>query len=683
MDGHSAVITYLLTEVEGSARLWEQEPERMPEAMARHDSIMRATVDGNRGALVKTTGDGALASFEDPLGALCATLELQRMLADPAATNGVRLPVRCGIHVGVSESRDKDFFGPAVNRAARIMSIAHGSQVLLSEAAALLLRGRLPTDVSLRDLGAVRLRDLSTVERVYQVLHPDLGGSFPALRSLEATPNNLPHQATTFIGREREIADARRELGKATLLTLVGAGGIGKTRLALQVAAEVLEDYPDGVWLVEFAPLNDARLVPQAVASVLGVKQEAGHSMTEALVKHIHDRRLLLVLDNCEHVVQTCAALAGRLMRRGPQARILASSREPLRVPGEVCFPVHALAVPGAQDSVAADALPQYPAVRLLVDRATAARPTFSLTEDNARAVAEICQRLDGIPLAIELAAARVRALSVESIAARLNDRFHLLTGGSRTALPRHQTLRALIDWSYDLLTESEGILFRRLAVFSGGWTLEAAEAVCSGDAVDESDVLNILTDLIDKSLVIVVAEGDRYRLLETVRQYADERATQSGESDATRSRHLAFFLALAEKLAPELLGPEQAVALKRLDLERENILSAHGWCLRMEGGAEPNCRLVHAIKQYWFIRGQLNLGHRVTLEAVQNAQGPTTGLSRCKALWVAGQIACVMARYDEAPLYLEESLQLARALGDSRMVVSVLNYLALAALGQ
>ena len=655
----------------------------MPEASARHDSIMRAAVEGNRGALVKTTGDGALASFEDPLDALGATLELQRMLSDPAATNGVRLAVRCGMHVGVSEARDKDFFGPAVNRAARIMSIAHGGQVLLSEATAVLLRDRLPAGTSLRALGAVRLRDLSTVERVYQVLHPALRESFPALRSLEATPNNLPHQATTFIGRERELAEARRELGAARLLTLVGAGGIGKTRLSLQVAAEVLEDFPDGVWLVEFAPLDDGRLVPQAVASVLGIKEEAGQPVTEALVKHVAERHLLLILDNCEHVVEACAALAARLMRQAPHARILASSREPLRVGGEVCFPVPALAGPGAQDPVAADALSQYPAVRLLVDRATAARATFSLTEDNARAIAEICQRLDGIPLAIELAAARVRALSVESIAARLNDRFHFLTGGSRTALPRHQTLRALIDWSYDLLTERERILFRRLAVFSGGWTLEAAEAVCSGAPVDEGDVLDLLTELIDKSLVIVVAEGDRYRLLETVRQYADEREVQSGEADATRSRHLAFFLALTEKLAPALLGPEQARALERLDLERENILSAHGWCLRMEGGAEPDYRLVHAIKQYWFIRGQLDLGHRVTVEAVQNAQGPTTGLARCKALWVAGQISSAMARYDEAPLYLLESLQLARALEDSRMVVSALNGLTAAALGQ
>jgi predicted ATPase/class 3 adenylate cyclase len=683
VHGQSVVTTFLFTDVEGSTRLWEQRPERMRQAIARHDAITRAAVEGNRGVVVKTSGDGAHAAFEDPVDALSATLELQRMLVNPDATSGVPLRLRCGLHVGVSERRDNDFFGPAVNRAARIMSIAHGGQVLLSEAVAALVRERLPASVSLRDLGAVRLRDLSNVERVYQVVHPDLRENFPALRSLEATPNNLPQQATTFIGREREIADARKALGTARLLTLLGAGGIGKTRLSLQIAADVLEDYPDGVWFVELAPLTDEGLVPQAVASVLGVKEEAGHHVTEALVKHVADRCLLLVLDNCEHLVLACATLAEQLLRSGPLSRILASSRELLRVSGEVSFPVPALAVPALRDPVAVEALPQYAAVRLFVDRAAAARPEFRLTEDNALAVAEICQRLDGIPLAIELAAARVRALSVETIAVRLNDHFQILTGGSRTALERQQTLRGSFDWSYDLLSDKERILFRRLAVFAGGWTLEAAETVCSGGDVDESEVLGLLADLVDKSLVMVVAEGGRYRLLETVRQYADERLTQSGESDATRSQHLAFFLAFAEKMAPELLGPEQAAGLQRLDFERENILSAHGWSLHMEGGAEQDYRLVHAIKQYWFIRGLLNLGHRVTVEAVGNSGGQTTSLARCKVLWVAGQISCWMGRYDEAPRYLQESLQTARALGDTRMVVSVLNMLTLAALGQ
>ena len=325
----------------------------------------------------------------------------------------------------------------------------------------------------------------------------------------------------------------------------------------------------------------------------------------------------------------------------------------------------------------------QYAAVRLFVDRAVAVHPSFQVTDQNAAAVATICRHLDGIPLAIELAAARVRALSVEKIAERLSDRFRLLTGGDRTAPSRQQTLRASIDWSHDLLTEKERILFRRLAVFAGGWTLEAAEYVCSGDGVGEADVLDVLADLVDKSLVMVEAEGGRYGFLETVRQYAEEWLAKSGDGDTTRSRHLEFFLVLAEKVAPELLGPEQAAALQRLDLERENILSAHRYCLRKEGAAEQAYRLVHAIKHYWFMRGLLNLGHHVTVEAISIPAFEPQSLARCRALWVAGQIGSYTGRYEEAQRYLHESLAIARHHGDRRMIAAVQNYLALAALGQ
>ena len=329
-------------------------------------------------------------------------------------------------------------------------------------------------------------------------------------------------------------------------MTLQGAGGIGKTRLSLQVAAEVMDDYPDGVWLAELAALTDPRLVPQAVASVLGVKEEAGRPVIEALVKFVADRRLLVILDNCEHLLDACGQLSKALLEAGPELRILASSREPLHVRGEAIYPLPPLAVPDPYVSFKRDALEQFAAARLFIERAVAAQPAFVVSNENATAVAGICQRLDGIPLALELAAARVRALSVEQIAARLSDRFRLLTGGDRTALPRQQTLRALIDWSYDLLAEPERILFRRLAVFAGGFTLDAAEAV--GADASLRDVLSSLTNLVEKSLVVVDAEGERYRLLETVRQYAQERLAESGEADATRTRHLADL--------PRLCGP-------------------------------------------------------------------------------------------------------------------------------
>jgi len=683
MQASPGVVTFLFTDIEGSTRLWEAEPERMRPALARHDAIAKAAMDRHRGVVVKMSGDGLHAAFNDPLDAVNAALELQHALADPEATGGIALRVRCGLHAGVDERRDNDFFGGAVNRAARITGAAHGGQVLLSQAVAALIRDRLPAGVALRDLGSVRLRDLSSPEQVFQVVHPRLRADFPALRSLEATPNNLPRQLTSFIGRERELAEVKNLLATTRLLTLHGVGGIGKTRLSLQVAADVMDDYPDGEWLVELAPIADPQLVAQAVASVLGVKEEAGHPVTEALERYVKDRQLLIILDNCEHVVHACAELAQQLLQSGPRLKVLASSREHLHAAGETTYPVPALAVPDPSTTIAPNALTQYESVRLLVDRAVAAQPAFQVTEQNALSISKICRRLDGIPLAIELAAARVRAMSVDNIAARLNDRFNLLTAGARTALPRQQTLRALIDWSYDLLTEKERILFRRLAVFAGGWTLAAAEAVLSAGDVDEAMVLELLVGLVDKSLVMVEAEGTRYRLLETVREYAQERLEESGEEAGVRKRHLEFYLALAEKAAPGLSGPEQASWLKQLDGDRENILAAHAWCSRTSHNAESGYRLVHAIKLYWFTRGLLDLGHRVTVEALSPPSIQPRSLARCKALWVAGQICSYTGRYEEAQRHLYESLEIARYHGDRRMIAAVQNYLALAALGQ
>jgi predicted ATPase/class 3 adenylate cyclase len=679
----SAVTTFLFTDIEGSSRLWEQEPERMRPALARHDALVRAAVQHNRGEVVKMSGDGVHAAFSDPFDALCASLELQRALADFESTNGIAIRVRCGMHAGVNERRDNDFFGNAVNRAARIMSAAHGGQVLVSQAVAALIGERLPPGVALRDLGSVRLRDLSNPEHVYQIVHPELRQDFPALRSLEATPNNLPQQLTSFIGRERELAGVKKLLSNTRLLTLLGVGGIGKTRLSLQVAADLMDDYPDGVWLVELAPLTDALLVPQAVASVLGVKEEAGRPVIEALESFVKNRQLLLILDNCEHLLHSCAELTRQLLQSGARLKVMASSREDMHVAGETSYPVPALSAPDVQQTITLAALTQYEAVRLFFDRAFAAQPSFQLTDQNASAVADICHRLDGIPLAIELAAARVRALSVETIAARLNDRFRLLAGGDRTALPRQQTLRALIDWSFDLLTERERVLLRRLAVFAGGWTLAAAEAVGAGGDVAEVDVLDLLTRLVEKSLVALEPEGARYRLLETVRQYAQERLDESDDGDATRIRHLRYFLALAERARPQLVGPEQGASLSRLDLERENFLAAHAWCDRAVGGAELGLRLVSALKRYWMMRALLGLGHRVTVEALMRGEARTRSLARCQALFDAGQLGSIMGRYADAQPYLEESLAIAREIGDKRRIAAVLQPLGLAALGR
>jgi predicted ATPase/class 3 adenylate cyclase len=679
----SVVTTLLFTDIEGSTRLWELEPERMRPALALHDALTRAAVEDNRGAVVKMTGDGVHAAFDDPQDAITAALQLQQALAESEATGGIPLRVRCGVHLGAVEHRDNDYFGSMVNRAARIMSAAHGGQVLLSQAVAALIGDRLPAGVALRDLGLVRLRDLANPERVFQVLHPELRQDFPALRSLEATPNNLPQQVTSFIGRERELAEVKDLLAQTRLLTLLGAGGLGKTRLSLQAAVDVVDDYPDGAWFVELAAVTDARLVPQAVASVLRVKEEAGCLVIDALVKYGRDRRWLLILDNCEHLVHACAETAVELLRAVPHLTILASSREPLHVPGETIWHLPPLAVPDVRQASTPEVLARYAAVRLFVERATAVQRSFRVTAQNAAAVAEICSRLDGIPLALELAAARVAALSVEKIATRLDDRFRLLTGGMRTALPRQQTLRALIDWSYDLLTDSERALLRRLSVFAGGWTLEAAEAVGADGAIDEACVLDLLTRLVEKSLVGVEADRERYRLLDTVRQYALERLSEAGEGDAARTRHLAFYLRLAETARPELLGPQQAVWLGRLDLERENLLAAHAWCDRADGGGVLGLRLASALRRYWVGRGLLALGQRLTGEALERDGAQDRNAARCRALFDAGQIASWAGRYAEAQRYLQQSLLLGRELGEKQFIAGALQPLALAALGQ
>ena len=681
MQEKSSVTAFLFTDIEGSTRLWEEQPERMRVALARHDDLARDAVEGNRGKIVKTTGDGIHAVFADPLDAVRAALALQQSLQPPGATGGLPLAVRCGVNAGVAESRDADFFGTAVNRAARIMAAAHGGQILVSQTTVDLAGGRLPRDVALRDLGLVRLRDLAQPERVYQVAHPALRQDFPALRSLESTPNNLPQQVTSFIGREREAEELTHLCENARLVTVVGTGGLGKTRLSLQVAANMIDDFSDGVWLVELAAIADPRRVPQAVASALGVAEVGGKPLVEALSAHVRERRLLIVLDNCEHLIEAAAQIARQLLQASAGVGILATSREPLRIAGETTYALPALALPG--DAPTPATMMQSDAVRLFIERAQAVQPAFAVTAANASAVAAICRRLDGIPLALELAAARVRALPVDAIAARLDDRFRLLTGGDRTSLPRQRTLRALIDWSHELLTSDEAALFRRLAVFAGGFTLEAAETVGAGASDDVSDVLDTHTHLVEKSLVEREPAQERYRLLETVRQYAHERLDAASETADTRTRHLEFFAAFAQRARAELVGPHQSEWLARLDVERDNLLAACAWSCKADLAERHGLQLVSALRRYWIFRGLLGLGYRTTREtlACHSAQAPSE--LRCDALLAAGQVGAFMGRYAEAQQDLEQCLVIARELDDPVRTSAALQPLGLALLGR
>jgi predicted ATPase/class 3 adenylate cyclase len=679
----TGTMTFLFADIEGSTRLWEEAPERMHPALALHDAIARDEVQRHRGNVVKTSGDGMLAVFGDPLDAIAATLDLQQALADPEATAGVALRVRCGLHAGVDERRDNDFFGRAVNRAARIMSAAHGGQVLVSEAVAALVRDRLPEGVALRDLGQVRLRDLARPEQIFQVLHRALRETFPALRALEATPNNLPQQATRFIWREKELAELNRLLANSRLLTLTGTGGCGKTRLSLQAAGEAIERYPDGSWLVELAPLSDPGLLPQTVATVLGLKEEPGRPVRQTLVEYLKDKRLLLLLDNCEHLLNGCATLADMLLRQCPSLTILASSREALGIQGEQAYRVPSLSLPDPKQAHTPASVAPFEAVQLFIDRALLVRSDFQVTQENAATLVSICHRLDGIPLAIELAAARVRSLSLEEIDRKLDHRFSILTGGSRAALPRQQTLRSLIDWSYDLLNDEERRLLRGLAVFAGGWTLEAAEEVCAGDGAQDPDVLDLLSSLCDKSLVMVEQDdrSTRYRLLETVRQYARERLLESGSGAALRQRHRDYYLALVEEAEPKLVGTEQAAWLRRLEQEHDNLRSALEWSHAQRESVE-GLRFCGALQKFWRRTGHLSEGREWCARALGQAGGERTPV-RAKAVSAAGHLAYWLGDDLAARALHEEGLAIWRQLGDKWGMATSLNNLGMVARSQ
>jgi predicted ATPase/class 3 adenylate cyclase len=697
-DLPTGTVTFLFTDIEGSTRLWEQHPQAMEAALARHDALAAAIIEQYSGLLVKHRGEGdsLFAVFARALDAVVAASTLQQsLLAEPWPAE-TPLRVRMALHTGDAAVREGDYLGPTVNRCARLRAVAHGGQVVLSQATADLLRGQLPGETQLRDLGTHRLKDLQQPEHLYQLLHPGLPSDFPPLRSLEAFAHNLPAQVTSFIGREQAMTKVKELLSTTRLLTLTGSGGCGKTRLAQQVAAELLEEYADGVWLVELAPLADPALVPQAVATPLGLREQPGIPLLQTLAEALKSKRLLLILDNCEHLLAACAALVEGLLRSCPQVQILASSREGLNIPGEQTYHVPSLSLPPLVESgkwrvesptktdptdpsglstlnPQLSTLLSSEAVQLFVDRAVAGQSTFAVTPQNAPAIAQVCRRLDGIPLAIELAAARVRSLPVEQITARLDDRFRLLTGGSRTALPRQQTLRALIDWSYDLLAETERALLRRLSVFAGGWTLQAAEAVCAGEVIEAYEVLDLLSRLVDKSLVVYEerhGEG-RYRLLETVRQYSRDRLLEAGEAARVRGCHLRFFVQFAEEAEQRLEGAELKEWLDRLEAEHDNFRTALEWAAELgaspEGreAAEAGLRLGGALLRLWSQRGYWVEGQQWVEKLLALAGAAERTVARASAMHTAAYLTLHTQEPERGRSLLHESLAIFRERGD------------------
>jgi predicted ATPase/class 3 adenylate cyclase len=664
----TGTVTFLFTDIEGSTMLLQRLGDRRyADVIAEHRRVLRAAFAEGNGQEVDTQGDAFLVAFARAKDAVATAVAAQRVLINHAWPGGASLRVRMGLHTGEPVSEAGGYVGVDVHRASRICSVGHGGQILVSDATHALVAEDHPDEVSLRDLGEHVLKDLARPHRLFQVTAPDLPTIFPPLKSLNVFPNNLPAQLTSFIGREREIEEVKRMLATFRLLTLTGAGGFGKTRLALQVGADVLEQYSGGVWMVELAALGDPALLPQTVAHVLGIPEQPGQPLTETLIDSLRPKSLLLILDNCEHLLAACPRLADVLLRACPDVRILATSREGLGIAGEALYPVPTLSVPAPEPAAPTDDLARYAAVRLFAERAMAVVPAFRVTPQNAKSVVQICGHLDGIPLAIELAAVRVKTLAVDQILARLGDRFRLLTRGSRVAPPRHQTLQAAMDWSYDLLGERERAALRRLSAFAGHCTLEAAEAVCGGDGVEAADVLDVLTQLVNKSLVIVEEQrGEaRYRLLETVRQYARDRLLESGDAGAVQTRHQSFFLALAEETEPRLLGPEEVALLDRLEDEHDNLRAVLARSLEA-CDSEAGLRLAGALGWFWYRQGYWAEGREWLTRALSAGRraGPA---SRAKAFSAAATLIFAQGDLDSAMVLGQQALALHAGLGDKK----------------
>lgn len=672
----TGILTFLFTDIVGSTRLLEQHPEAMKPALARHDVILRGAIESHKGKVFKIVGDAFYAAFPNAHNALKAALAAQRALHTEAWGETV-IKVRMALHTGTVEIRDGDYFGPTLNRVALLMSSGHGGQTLVSSITRELVQRQLPPGVVLQDMGELSLRDLVRPERIYQLNAEGLPTDFPPLKTLDAFRTNLPVQLTSFIGREKEIAAVKELVTKNRLVSLTGSGGAGKTRLSLQVVVDLLESFPDGVWFVELAPLSDPALVPQTIISALAIRDEGSRLPLAILEDYLRTRVALLVLDNCEHVIAAAAQLAESMLMACTGLHILTSGREALGIAGEVAYRVPSLSTPDPRRMQGAESLGQFEAARLFIERAQAALPIFTVTNENAYAVAQVCARLDGIPLAIELAAARIKVLKVEQIAERLDDCFRLLTGGSRTALPHHQTLRAMIDWSHDLLPEPERVLLRRLSVFSGGWTLEAAEMVCQGQGIPDYDVLEPLMQLVNKSLVIMDADEAaeaRYRLLETVRRYAHEKLTEAGEGIALRNRHLEYFMGLAERAEPELVKSKVVEWVKRLEIELDNIRAALKWSLTSQN-PDLGLRLANTLLRFWAEGGYIREGYDLLAELFGHSR--VQRHTRARALGAMGYFLAFgdfSFSIDARPV-LEESLALYRELGDNSGIAHALLY--------
>jgi len=684
-DLPTGTVTFLFTDIEGSTTRWEHHPEAMRTALARHDALLRSVITSQGGSVFKMVGDAVYAAFALPADAVSAALTAQRALAAEEWGEVGPLRVRMALHTGAAQSRDDDYFGQTLNRVARVLSTGYGGQILLSVATVELVRDALPAGASLKDLGEHALKDLLRPEHIFQLTGPDLLADFPGLKSLERHPHNLPVQPTPFLGREQEVTSVCALLSRPEvhLVTLTGPGGIGKTRLSLQVAAELSEQFADGVFFVALAPVSDAELVMPTITQTMGFRETEGQSPLALLKAALKDKQMLLLLDNFEQVIEGAVQVA-ELLATCPKLKLIVTSRVVLHVQAEREFAVPPLSLPDPKHLPDLVTLSQYEAVALFIERAQAVKPDFQVTNANAPAVAGICARLDGLPLAIELAAARVKFFAPKALLARLEQGLAMLTGGARDLPARQQTLRGAIAWSYNLLPPQEQQLFRRLSVFVDGCMWEAAEVVCRAAGELEGDVLDGLLSLVDKSLLRQQesAEGEpRFWMLQTLREFGLEVLAFAGETELTRQAHVEYYLRMVEQAEAQLRGAEQARWLARLEQEHENLRAALEWALedvadeQMPERRDIALRLSAALWHFWEMHGHFSEARTELSRALARSEGASVSL-RVKVLQAGASVMLQQGDYARAEELVKLSLALYRELGNTRGIADCLGLL-------
>lgn len=670
----SGTVTFLFTDIEGSTKLAQENDETYLASLERHHEILNEVIEKNNGFVFKIIGDAFCCAFAESRDAITAAVESQaKLFSEEWGESAIK--VRMGIHSGQAEWNGKDYMGyMTLARTNRVMSSAYGNQILISNDARNKLAETNIHDVSFRDLGERRLKDLIQPMRLFQIVSPDIPTEFPPLKTLDARPNNLPIQLTSFIGREKELSDIKKLLSSTRLLTLLGSGGTGKTRLALQAGADMIDEFANGVWLVELAEISDPSKLAQTVLRALGAEENPAKSMDETLADFLKDKQILLILDNCEHVIDECSHLSEILQSKSQKLKILATSREALKCSGEQTYNIPSLAHPQRSEKMTPEKLSQYEAVRLFIERALLVNPGFIVNNENAPALLEVCARLDGIPLAIELAAARMKAMSVEKIHERLDDRFAILTAGRRTALPRQQTLKALIDWSYDLLPEEEKTIWKRLSVFSGGFSLEAAEEICSDEDLDKYSIMDYVSNLAEKSILIYDDSTERYKMLETIHHYGKELLTNKDEHDALHKRHLNYFRNNAVQWNKKTKGTDQSQAFALIESDHGNIQSALTYALA-SGDFLAAAEMATSVSYFWIIRGYLFVGNSWFEEILKHEEHIPKKLLYA-LLDKAGGLKLHQSAYDECEKFYRRSFSIKEELGEKLEMSKSLNNL-------